>query len=150
MLNKVQDIEALLAAAQDKGQQISQECTVSDRNAILRQLQSLHQQVTALKRAVENKRRQYEQTAERHAALTEQLTGELDWLQDREAAIKSRPMLTMEEGEIHRHSQESQTLCSETEPRLERLRALVAESEAVGPARELPASLQQLLGRNEE
>ena len=58
---QVQDIEALLAAAQDKGQQISEEGTVSDRNAILKQLQSLKQQVTQLKRAVEAKRRQYEE-----------------------------------------------------------------------------------------
>ena len=60
---QVQDIEALLAAAQDKGEQISEEGTVSDRNAILKQLQSLKQQVTLLKRAVETKRRQYEEVS---------------------------------------------------------------------------------------
>ncbi|XP_037073133.1 uncharacterized protein LOC119094164 [Pollicipes pollicipes] len=147
VLAKVQDIEALLAAAQDKGQQISEEGTVSDRNAILKQLQSLKQQMTSLKRAVETKRRQYEETAERHAALTQQVATELDWLHEREAVIRSRPVLSMDDAEIHRHSQESLTLCDETLPALERLQQLVTETEGLGPTRELPAGLQQQLSQ---
>ncbi|XP_043244080.1 nesprin-1-like [Amphibalanus amphitrite] len=147
VLAKVQDIEALLAAAQDKGQQISEEGTVSDRNAILKQLQSLKQQVTLLKRAVENKRRQYEETAEKHAALTDQLASQLDWLHERQTAVQSRPALTMDDAELHRHCDESQTLCDEARPALDRLQQLVTEADGLGPGRELPAGLQQQLSQ---
>ena len=48
------------------------------------------------------------QTAERHAALTEEVASQLDWLHEREATIKSRPALTMDDAELRRHCDESQ------------------------------------------
>ena len=48
------------------------------------------------------------QAAERHAALTDQLSAQLDWLHERQTAIQSRPVFTMDDAEVQRHSQESQ------------------------------------------
>ena len=72
VIHKIQECEALLAAAQDKGEQIAAEGSVTDRNTIAEQLTSLKQQLSTLKRAVEKRRGEHENAAAEYKRLTAQ------------------------------------------------------------------------------
>lgn len=107
MIVKIQECEAMLASATDKGQLISNEGSAVDRNNVTEQLQSLKQQLQGLRRAVENQRSQHEMTAAEHRKLALELEAALDWLHQHEAAVRSRPLLERApasvENEITKH-----------------------------------------------
>lgn len=93
---KIQECEALLAAASDKGEQIAAAGSAADRNMITEQLQSLKQQLTALRRAVERQRQQHEAAAAEHIKLAAELDVVLGWLHAHEAEVRSRPVLSVD------------------------------------------------------
>ena len=90
---KIQECEAMLATATDKGQSIANEGSASDRNNVTEQLQSLKQQLQGLRRAVESQRSQHVLTAEAHKKLAVELGNALDELHKNEATVRSRPLL---------------------------------------------------------
>lgn len=96
MIVKIQECEALLAAATDKGEQIAAAGSAADRNMITQQLQSLKQQLTALRRAVERQRQQHEAAAAEHIKLAAELDVVLGWLHAHEAEVRSRPVLSVD------------------------------------------------------
>lgn len=104
---KIQECEAMLASATDKGQQIAAEGSAADRNSVTEQLQSLKQQLQALRRAVEKQREQHEMTAAEHRKLAAELEAVLDWLHANEATVRSRPLLERDSAsvqqQIHNH-----------------------------------------------
>jgi len=104
---KIQECEALLASATDKGQQIAAEGSAADRNSVTEQLQSLKQQLQALRRAVEKQREQHEMAAAEHRKLAAELEAVLDWLHANEATVRSRPLLERDSAsvqeQIHNH-----------------------------------------------
>lgn len=106
---KIQECEALLAAANDKGQQIALEGSAADQNAITEQLQSLKQQLLKLRKLVETQRQKHELTLAEHRKLAAELSELLDWLHANEATAKSRSLLDRDpdsvEREIQRHDQ---------------------------------------------
>lgn len=102
---KIQECEALLAAATDKGEQIAAEGTAADRNTITEQLQSLKQQLTALRRAVERQRQQHEATAAEHVKLAAELDAILEWLHSHEAEVKSRPLLSIDVASVEQEQE---------------------------------------------
>lgn len=106
---KIQECEALLASANDKGQQIAMDGSAADRNAITEQLQSLKQSLQTLRRTVEKQREQHEMAAAEHKKLGVELEEILDWLHSNEAAVRSRPLLnrqlTSVEKEIENHNE---------------------------------------------
>lgn len=87
---KIQECEALLATANDKGQQIAADGTTQDRNAITEQLQSLKQALNNLRRTVEKQRQEHENTAAEHRKLAAELEEILDWLHANEGTVRSR------------------------------------------------------------
>lgn len=104
---KIQECEALLASANDKGQQIAVDGSTADRNAITEQLQSLKQALQTLRRTVEKQREQHEMAAAEHKKLAAELEEILDWLHANEGAVRSRPLLNRDlasvEKEIDNH-----------------------------------------------
>lgn len=84
MIYKIQECEAQLATAQDKGEQIASEGSVADRNTIAEQLTSLKHQLSSLRRAVEQRRGEHENAGkgnensinEQSVAYTNQLKSE--------------------------------------------------------------------------
>lgn len=106
---KIQECEALLAAAGDKGQQIAAEGNSADQNAITEQLQSLKQQLQHLRKLVESQRQRHELTLAEHRKLASELSELLDWLHANEGTAKSRPLLDRDpdcvEREIVKHEQ---------------------------------------------
>jgi nesprin-1 len=90
---KIQECEATLAAAVDKGEQIAAEGSASDRNSITEQLQSLKQQLQGLRRAVENQKARHLEAVQEHSRLATELGELLDWLHQNEANVKLRPLL---------------------------------------------------------
>lgn len=114
LIVKIQECEALLASASDKGQQIAADGSAADRNAITEQLQSLKQSLQTLRRTVEKQRQQHEITAAEHRKLTIELEEILDWLHANEAAVRSRPLLNRDipsvEKEIQNHNELSRNV----------------------------------------
>lgn len=110
---KIQECEALLATATDKGEQIAAEGSAADRNTITEQLQSLKQQLTALRRAVERQRQQHEATAAEHVKLAAELDSILEWLHSHEAEVKSRPLLNIDVASVEKEQEkhEVQKIC---------------------------------------
>lgn len=106
---KIQECEALLATANDKGQQIALEGSAADQNAITEQLQSLKQQLLNLRKLVETQRQKHELTLAEHRKLAADLSELLDWLHANETTAKSRSLLDRDpdsvEREIQRHDQ---------------------------------------------
>lgn len=90
---KIQECEATLLLATDKGERIAEEGSAFDRNNITQQLQSLKQQLTNLRKSVEKERQKLEATAAEHIKLAADLEQVLDWIRENEALIKSRPLL---------------------------------------------------------
>lgn len=90
---KIQECEATLLLATDKGERIAEEGSAFDRNNITQQLQSLKQQLTTLRKAVEKERQKLEATAAEHIKLAADLEQVLDWIRENEALVKSRPLL---------------------------------------------------------
>lgn len=93
MTVKIQECEATLLLATDKGERIAEEGSAFDRNNITQQLQSLKQQLNTLRKAVEKERQKLEATAAEHIKLAADLEQVLDWIRENEAQIKSRPLL---------------------------------------------------------
>ena len=93
MVHKIQECEALLATAQDKGEQIATEGSVTDRNTIAEQLTSLKQQLNALRRAVEKRRGEHEDAAAEYQRLSAQFDALVDKLTELEGTIRCRPLL---------------------------------------------------------
>lgn len=90
---KIQECEATLLLATDKGERIAEEGSAFDRNNITQQLQSLKQQLITLRKSVEKERQKLEATAAEHIKLAADLEQVLDLLRENEALIKSRPLL---------------------------------------------------------
>lgn len=99
---KIQECEATLSSATDKGRQIAEEGTAADRNAITEQLQSLKQQLQNLRRAMEKQRQQHEVAAAEHKKAASELSSILDWLHENEATVRSRPLLERDVGSVDR------------------------------------------------
>lgn len=139
---KIQECEALLASATDKGQQISAEGSTVDRNNITEQLQSLKQQLQGLRRAVETQREQHELAAAEHKRLAKELAEILDWLEDKEKEVKSRPLLerdpTSVEAELTKHNE----LCEAVNDHLDRIRNL---KNSIPHEEGMPGSLKEML-----
>lgn len=139
---KIQECEASLASATDKGQQIAADGSSADRNNVTEQLQSLKQQLQSLRRAVEGQREQHELAAAEHKRLADELADILDWLESKEKEVKSRPLLERAvesvEAEIERHKE----LCSSVEEHLDKIRAL---RESVRHEESMPGSLKEML-----
>jgi len=90
---KIQECEATLLLATDKGERIAEVGSAFDHNNITQQLQSLKQQLLTLRKAVEKERQKLEATAAEHIKLAADLEQVLDWIRENEALIKSRPLL---------------------------------------------------------
>ncbi|ODN01313.1 Nesprin-1 [Orchesella cincta] len=93
VIHRIQECEAMLATAVDKGTLIADEGTTADRNAITEQLQSLKMQLQGLRRTVENKKAEHEITAAEHKKYAAELDTAILWLHEKEVMIKSRPLL---------------------------------------------------------
>lgn len=93
VIHRIQECEAMLATAVDKGLLIAEEGTPADRNALTEQLQSLKLQLQGLRRTVENKKAEHEITLAEHKKYAKDLDAAILWLHEKEAMIKSRPLL---------------------------------------------------------
>lgn len=139
---KIQECEATLASATDKGQQISAEGSAADRNNVTEQLQSLKQQLQSLRRAVESQREQHELAAAEHRRLANELAEILDWLQGKEKEVKSRPLLERDSASVDDEIKKHKVLCDSVNEYLERIRAL---KESVRHEEGMPGSLKEML-----
>ncbi|KAG7206621.1 hypothetical protein KM043_000301 [Ampulex compressa] len=139
---KIQECEASLASATDKGQQIAAEGSAADRNSVTEQVQSLKQQLQGLRRAVEAQREQHELAAAEHARLAEELAEILRLLGERESEVRSRPLLQRDPASVEAELEHHGLLCEGVNEQLERIRELrgsIRHEEA------MPGSLKEML-----
>ncbi|XP_046474495.1 muscle-specific protein 300 kDa isoform X6 [Neodiprion pinetum] len=139
---KIQECEATLASATDKGQQIAAEGSAADRNNVTEQLQSLKQQLQSLRRAVESQREEHELAAAEHRRLANELADILDWLQSKEKDVKSRPLLERDSANVDAELKKHKELCDSVNENLERIRVL---KESVRHDEGMPGSLKEML-----
>lgn len=139
---KIQECEATLASATDKGQQIAAEGSVVDRNNVTEQLQSLKQQLQALRRAVETQREQHELAAAEHRRLADELADILDWFESKEKEVKSRPLLERDPASVETELKKHHALCADVNEHLDRIRKL---KESVRHEEGMPGSLKEML-----
>lgn len=139
---KIQECEAVLASASDKGQQIASEGSAADRNSITEQLQSLKQQLQNLRKSVEAQRQKHEITLAEHKKMAAELNEILDWLHDKESIVKSRPLLDRDPDSVEREIQKQKALTDEINKYLNRIKKINDQSQSeVG----MPGSLLELL-----
>ena len=140
VIHKIQECEALLAAAQDKGEQIAAEGSVTDRNTIAEQLTSLKQQLSSLKRAVEKRRGEHENAAAEYKRLTAQFDTLVDKLHELEGTIRCRPLLHLLAETVEHERSKHNTLANEVS-------ALLAASaslfKALPDGSVIPSTLQE-------
>lgn len=139
---KIQECEALLAAANDKGQQIAAEGNAADQNSITEQLQSLKQQLQHLRKLVESQRQRHELTLAEHRKLAAELSELLDWLHANEATAKSRPLLDRDPDSVEREICKHEQFAVEVQVYLEKVRRIHDSAQHdVG----LPGSLLEMI-----
>lgn len=139
---KIQECEALLASANDKGQQIASEGNAADQNAITEQLQSLKQQLKNLRKLVETQRQKHELTLAEHKKLAAELTTVLDWLHSNEGTVKSRPLLDRDPDSVERECQKHKRLSKDVAKHLDQIRTINDQTQyEVG----LPGSLIEMI-----
>ncbi|KAL0110413.1 hypothetical protein PUN28_013801 [Cardiocondyla obscurior] len=139
---KIQECEATLASATDKGQQIAAEGSVVDRNNVTEQLQSLKQQLQALRRAVETQREQHELAAAEHRRLANELADILDRLESKEKEVKSRPLLERDPTSVEAELKKHHALCADVNEYLDRIKNL---KESLRHEEGMPGSLKEML-----
>ncbi|KAK3930234.1 Nesprin-1 [Frankliniella fusca] len=142
VIEKIQECEALLASAFDKGQMIASEGSAADRNSVTEQLQSLKNQLQGLRRAVDAAREQLEQAAAKHKHLAAQLGAALAWLHDHEAQVKSRPLLARDPASVDAQLASHQELSAGVLAHLDEVRGVL---DAARPEDALPGSLRERL-----
>lgn len=138
---KIQECEAMLASATDKGQQIVAESSAADRNSITEQLQSLKQQLQGLRRAVENQREQHELASAEHRRLANELADTLDFLESKEKEIKSRPLLDRHPESVEIELNKHKILCDSVNMYLDKIRDL---KESIKHEDGMPGSLKEM------
>lgn len=121
---KIQECEAMLASAADKGQQIAADCSVQDRNSITEQIQSLKQSLQNLRRAVEKQRQEHENTAAEHRKLAAELEQILDWLHTNEGLVRSRPLLSRDVQSVERELENHAKLTKNVGEYLDKIRKI--------------------------
>lgn len=139
---RIQECEATLAAANDKGQQIAAEGTAADRNSITEQLQSLKQQLQTLRRAVESQRQEHEKAAAEHKKISNDLMKILEWLHANEGAVRSRPLLLRSIENTDKHISEHAKLADDVNKHLDNIRKL---KESIKHDDGMPSSLLEML-----
>lgn len=126
---KIQECEALLASANDKGQKIASEGNAADRNSITEQLQSLKQQLHNLRKQVETQRQKHELTLAEHKKMATDLTDVLDWLHANETICKSRPLLDRDPDSVEREIIKHNNLSKEVLQHLEQIKKIDEQSQ---------------------
>ncbi|XP_074030429.1 muscle-specific protein 300 kDa isoform X10 [Leptinotarsa decemlineata] len=139
---KIQECEALLASAADKGQQIAADGSAQDRNTITEQIQSLKQSLQNLRRAVEKQRQEHENTAAEHKKIATELEEILDWLHDNEAAVRSRPLLSRDVKSVDNELKNHHELSEKVNVYLDKIRKI---QDVTRHDDSVPGSLQEQL-----
>ncbi|KAK9890572.1 hypothetical protein WA026_011942 [Henosepilachna vigintioctopunctata] len=121
---RIQECEAILASAYDKGQQIAADCSVQDQNSITEQLQSLKNSLLTLRRAVEKQRQEHENTAAEHKKLAAALEEILDLLHSKEGKAKSRPLLKRSVDSVDKEIEEHKRFAKEIFKSLDKIRTI--------------------------
>lgn len=129
VIGKIQECEALLSSAYDKGQQIASEGTSADQNSINDQLQSLKNQLQNLRKTVEAQRQKHQLQLEHHKKLAEELADLLDKLHDNEGLVKSRPLLDRDPESVEREIQKHHELAADVNENLKKLDKMITESQ---------------------
>lgn len=139
---KIQECEATLASATDKGQQIAADGSSADKNNVTEQLQSLKHQLQTLRRTVESQKEQHEMTAASHRQLADDLAEILEWLAGKEKDVKSRPLLERNSESVEEEIKNHESLCKSVNEYLDRIRNL---KESVNHEDGMPGSLKEML-----
>lgn len=139
---KIQECEALLASANDKGQKIASEGNAADRNSITEQLQSLKQQLQNLRKLVETQRQKHELTLAEHKKMAADLTEVLDWLHENEGIVKSRPLLDRDPDSVEREIQKHKSFSKDVHSHLKKIKAINKQTENE-PG--MPGSLMEMI-----
>ncbi|XP_057659189.1 muscle-specific protein 300 kDa isoform X4 [Diorhabda carinulata] len=142
VISKIQECEALLASASDKGQQIAADGSAQDKNTVTEQLQSLKQALQNLRRAVEKQRQEHENTAAEHLKIAAELEEVLDWLHDNESAVRSRPLLGRDVATVDKELKNHSKLAEKVNDNLNKIKSI---QEATKNDDNLPGSIQEQL-----
>ncbi|XP_055711373.1 muscle-specific protein 300 kDa isoform X7 [Phlebotomus papatasi] len=142
---KIQECEAILASAADKGNKIASEGTAADRNSITEQLQSLKMQLQNLRKLIESQKQKHENTLAEHRKMQENLSSLLDWLHQNETQVKSRPLLNRDPNCVEREIQNHHMLRKKIEKNLDEIQKINDQARnEVG----LPGSLLEMLSES--
>lgn len=124
VITKIQECEAQLTSAQDKGSIISEEGTVEDHNAIMEQLQLIKNNLGALRREVEKRHSEHEVSAESHKRIHIELNTTMEWLLEQESELKTRPLLTLEVESANEEIESHEELANDIEEQLKKIRTI--------------------------
>lgn len=139
---KIQECEAVLSSANDKGQKIASEGNAADRNSITEQLQSLKQQLQNLRKQVEAQRQKHELALAEHKKMAADLSEVLDWLHSNEATAKSRPLLDRDPDSVSREIHAHREFSKDVNKHLDQIRSINEQAQhEVG----MPGSLLEMI-----
>lgn len=142
VITRIQECEAQLTSAQDKGSIISDEGTVEDHNAIMEQLQLVKTNLSALRREVEARHSEHELSAESHKRIHVELNMTMEWLLEQESELKTRPLLTLEVESADEELEAHEELTTDIEEQLKKIRSIQERAKSESG---LPYILQERL-----
>lgn len=143
ILEKIQDGEALLASAADKGNKIASEGTAADKNTITDLLHSLKVQLQTARKMVDSHKQKLEDLMQEHKKMMDDLSKLLDDIHHQEAAIKSRPLLGRDAAQVDRELIQFSATQKKIERNLNELKKI--DQQATQDTNILPGALEEML-----
>lgn len=143
ILQNIQEGEALLASAVDKGNKIASEGTAADKNTITDLLHSLKVQLQHGRKLVDNQKQKLEELMQEHKKMIEELSELLDDIHQLETGIKSRPLMGRDATQVDRELIQFSALQKKIERKLNELKKI--DQQATQQTNVLPGALEEML-----
>lgn len=143
ILEKIQEGEALLASAADKGNKIASEGTAADKNTITDLLHSLKVQLQTARKIVDGHKQKLEDLMQEHKKMMDELSKLLDDIHHQETAIKSRPLLGRDATMVDRELIQFSATQKKIERSLNDLKKI--DQQATQDTNILPGALEEML-----
>lgn len=142
LTSKIQECEGILASAQDRGQKIAEEGTISEYNAITENHQNIKQKLQNLQQQVKCQRQKHENIMAEQNKVVSELAALLVWLHNNETSCKSRPLLERDPDLLQRETTKHDMMAQEVQKRLDQVQNIHEQIEVDGST---PVSLVDML-----
>ncbi|CAG0880678.1 unnamed protein product [Cyprideis torosa] len=146
LLDEVQELEALLVSAEDKGAQISHEGSAIDRNTVNEALAQTRSELSAVKKQIQEQKQSYLAVLEDHHRMSEQVEEAVSGLVALESTVKGRPLLSLNQESVQSELTKQEELSSSLDEALQAFKKVAESVRNQKDQEKLPSALLDRMG----